>query len=226
MQQNYYVYLLIDPRTSQPFYVGKGCENRMFYHELSVVRNYKDAVKPHHNRIREILNEGLKIVYEKVLLNVSESKALIKEHELTDHYGRVNNGTGILLNVSSGGHRGGAVEKPVSQYQLDGIFLKTYPSAKVASEYTNANRSYITQCCKGKRRSAGGFLWCYKDSSPPIYHKQYYRKVEQQTLTGKHIAYYPSLTAAQNHTGIELHNISECCRHKSKTAGGFVWHYA
>ena len=31
-QNKFYVYMLIDPRTDMPFYVGKGCENRYKIH--------------------------------------------------------------------------------------------------------------------------------------------------------------------------------------------------
>lgn len=32
MTNNFYVYALIDPRNNQPFYVGKGADNRALYH--------------------------------------------------------------------------------------------------------------------------------------------------------------------------------------------------
>lgn len=226
MTHRYYVYLLIDPRTSQPFYVGKGCDDRMLIHEQEVVRNYNTKRKPHHYRIQEILECGLQVVYDKVLLNVTEEQALIKERELIAKYGRVNIGTGILLNLTSGGHRGGAIEKPISQYTLEGDWVADFISAKDASaKVSGANRSYITQVCKGKRKSAGGFLWAYKDAPKPTFSKKYHRAVQQRGLNGILIAEYRSLTEAQNRTGVELHNISECCRGRSKTAGGYVWCY-
>ena len=115
--------------------------------------------------------------------------------------------------------------KPVSQYTLDGDLVKEWVSAKVASEHTPANRSYITQVCKGNRKSAGGFLWAYRDDPVPILSKAYYRAVQQLSLDGELLCEFRSLTEAQNATGVELHNISECCRGNSKTAGGFRWLY-
>lgn len=201
------------------------------------------------NKLQSLHKAGAKPVYDKVLVNVTEDVAFLRERELVAQYGKKIDRTGILCNLSSGGE--GATgswsdvrrtqlseklkgtmgnlkvqRKSVRQYTLDGEYVATFASVRGASAATSANASYITQCCKGKRVSSGGFLWAYKDAPVPVYTKKYHRAVEQRSLTGDLIATYSSLTAAQNATGIELHNISECCRGKSKTAGGFVWRYS
>jgi hypothetical protein len=56
----YYVYLLIDPRTSEVFYVGKGVGNRCFAH-VQVARKREAGVSgdyPKLDRIREIEAAG------------------------------------------------------------------------------------------------------------------------------------------------------------------------
>lgn len=223
--EKFYTYILTDPRDSQPFYVGKGCGTRMYYHKKAALGNYKDSYKPHHDRIREIIAMGYDIIYDKVLINVDETAALNKERELIEAIGRACTNDGPLLNLTMGGQQGGASEKPVSQYTIAGKLISHFPSAKVASEQTPANRSYITQCCKGKRKSAGGYLWGYRGCRIPKYSHGKFKQVRQYSVDKKHIADYRSLTEAQNATDIERHNISECCRGKSKTAGGFIWEY-
>lgn len=47
--------------------------------------------------------------------------------------------------------------------------------------------------------------------------------VVQYDLNGKQIAIYESYMAAERATGIRNGNISNCCRGKRKTAGGFIW---
>lgn len=225
MELIYYVYVITDPRDSQPFYVGKGKGHRITQHERTARKPASVNDLPHIVRIRELLELGMVPMYEKVLFNVSEQAALLKEEQLIDGYGRQWNGTGCLLNTSRGGKPHGITERAVSQYSLDGHFIKTFKSALVAGEETTANQSYITQCCKGKRRSSGGFLWAYQDAPAPTFTKQYYRAVHQFSINGDLVATYRSLTEAQNATGIELHNISEACRGNSKTAGGYVWKY-
>ena len=233
----YYTYLLIDPRNNQPFYVGKGKGRRMYQHVLDCNNRNQDYTNDLQNRIREIRKDGFKIIYDKVLINVTKTSSHNKERDLIEEFGRVDLGTGCLLNRTTGGQEVSLISdktreikrqgssKPVDQYTLDGEFIKSYPSAKVAGEETSANRSYITQCCKGKQKSAGGFLWVYKDAPAPTYEKKYYSPVQQLTIKGKIVAEFRSLTEAQAVTGVELHNISECCRGKSRIAGGFMWQY-
>lgn len=210
----------------------------MYQHKLDTISRF-NSCKLLHLKIRDILDSGNCVIYDKVLVGVGETAALNKERDLISLYGRVDLQTGILLNETAGGEGLACLtaarlenkriksSKPVSQYNLNGNFISTYPSAKTASENVpGANRSYITQVCKNKRKSAGGFIWTYEGQPVPKFTKKYYKGVTQITNTGTIVDEYASLTEAQNQTGIELHNISECCRGKSKTAGGFVWEYS
>lgn len=52
-------------------------------------------------------------------------------------------------------------KKGVSQYTMTGKFIRSFDSAKSASDYTNINSGNITLCCRGKRNSAGGYIWEY-----------------------------------------------------------------
>ena len=50
----------------------------------------------------------------------------------------------------------------VLQYSKDGTFIKEFPSIKAAEEDLNIEHSNISACAKGKRKTAGGFIWKYK----------------------------------------------------------------
>lgn len=52
-----------------------------------------------------------------------------------------------------------AMSKPVAQYTKDGVFIAEYKSATEAAKILKLNQGNISQCCLGKRRSAGGFVW-------------------------------------------------------------------
>jgi hypothetical protein len=57
-------------------------------------------------------------------------------------------------------NRNGA--KKVSQYTIDGVFIKEFETFADAAEEilgSRRNTTYISQCCKGKRDSAYGFLF-------------------------------------------------------------------
>ena len=229
--KQYYVYVIIDPSNNQPFYVGKGSGDRMYRHKYDAMQKSKQDGsyvnnKPHHQHIRYLLEHDHDLKYEQICTNCSNTQALNEERKLIERLGRKVVNTGPLLNISRGGQQGGEVCKPVTQYTLDGIVVAVYPSAKTASESViGANRSYITQCCKKNRVSAGGFLWAYEHDRPAPYAKQSHQAVNQYTLTGTLIATFVSLTTAENSTGVKVHNICQCCRGKSKTAGGFIWKY-
>lgn len=51
--------------------------------------------------------------------------------------------------------------RPVIQYTKDGDYIKTWESAMDAARATGANNAKICECCKGSRKSAGGFRWGY-----------------------------------------------------------------
>lgn len=54
---------------------------------------------------------------------------------------------------------------PILQYTKDMVFIRDWDSAKTVSTELNINQSNITQCCKNKRKSVGGFIWRYKENN-------------------------------------------------------------
>lgn len=75
----YYVYLLIDPRDGRPFYVGKGCGDRIQHHEAEA-RSGRLGAKC--ERIREIFAAGLQIKREIESRHEDEAAAYAREYEL------------------------------------------------------------------------------------------------------------------------------------------------
>ena len=49
----------------------------------------------------------------------------------------------------------------IIQYSKDGEFIAEYQSIRGASRQIGCNPSSICQCCKGKYKSAGGYIWMY-----------------------------------------------------------------
>ena len=52
--------------------------------------------------------------------------------------------------------------KPILQFSKSGELIAEYSSLTEASRQTGCNNSHISSCCKGERKSAGGFIWKYK----------------------------------------------------------------
>jgi hypothetical protein len=51
--------------------------------------------------------------------------------------------------------------KRVSQFSLDGKFIKTHPSIKAAGIAIGIHASYIAAACRGHQKSSGNFAWKY-----------------------------------------------------------------
>lgn len=63
------------------------------------------------------------------------------------------------------GHKGekNPAARAVNQYSKSGDFIKHWDYIKQASDELGANKSGITSCCKGRRKTCGGFVWKYAD---------------------------------------------------------------
>jgi group I intron endonuclease len=120
-------------------------------------------------------------------------------------------------------------ERKVNQLDLKGNLITTYNSAKEAEENTKAIRSKICMCCKGQRKTAGGYKWEYtdgfnlKDIYSPAPSKV--RKVIQYKLDGTFVAEYASQNEAHRQTGFSADMIGRCCRGLRKSSVGYVWKY-
>ena len=51
----------------------------------------------------------------------------------------------------------------ILQYSKTGEFIAEYPSIGEAYRQTSYSQSSICKCCKGERKSAGGYIWKYKN---------------------------------------------------------------
>ena len=49
----------------------------------------------------------------------------------------------------------------IKQFTKDGVFIKEYPSMKEAARKLNISQGHISSCCKGKSKSAYGYIWRY-----------------------------------------------------------------
>ena len=91
----HYVYRLIDPRNGQTFYVGKGKGNRVFAHVNVALDNYdgvnyedvnEDDISVKIQTIRDINNEGLKVIHVIHRYGMNEKEAFEVESALIDAY--------------------------------------------------------------------------------------------------------------------------------------------
>lgn len=233
----YYVYILIDPRVDQPFYIGKGKENRVashYYNWASLDKTNKCKV----DTINELKHLGFIPTYYKLTENLTEREALDYEELLIREYGRIGvDQNGILTNVAVRGMFGGK-GKPVCQYNLFGEKIQTFPSAKIAAEKLKISApSAITQCCKktGTSKQSGGYFWSYEGAELDVewcFDKKH--PVFQWTLEGEFVARYINAKEAIHTLNLYTYQsaIYNCLhggkgfKHQCKQAAGFIWTYA
>jgi hypothetical protein len=92
---------------------------------------------------------------EKIRLKSTGRKAS-KETKLKMSLTHKKNKTGNWL--ESKGHNNGRAFN-VHQYTKDGIFIKTWGCAQYAINEYKLNRTAITDCIKGRQKTAGGYIW-------------------------------------------------------------------
>lgn len=78
--------------------------------------------------------------------------------------------------------------KKVSQFDMDGNFVKEFSSIKDAEKETGVCNKHISTVCRGRRNSTGGFIWKYSD----------YEYIEIQKPKGKTIKKYPNYMITSN----------------------------
>ena len=98
---DYYVYGLIDPRTNQIFYIGKGTGNRVFEHEKESL-NSPNSDKMKLKTIFEINSLGLDVKKIIINSNLTETEAFAAEAALINAFNYVSDAG--LTNIVAGHH--------------------------------------------------------------------------------------------------------------------------
>jgi hypothetical protein len=155
----YYVYAYIDPRTNEPFYIGKGTGNRAWAH-LSPYR-LRTFQTPFCCELRKMLDEGVPPVIEIVKADLTEQESFASEASLILLTGTRRLETGPLCNSLNGDFR----EVPESK-KGRAIYCwgRVFPSlAAVARD----ERCEVSKTQLDRRLKAGWSIFMAA-STPPI----------------------------------------------------------
>lgn len=118
-------------------------------------------------------------------------------------------------------------KRRVEQLTLDGQHVAYYESRYAAARAFNRPKANIFFALTGRSKSAYGYKWRYVDT-PEDYTpipKRTDPTVEQLTLQGEHVAYYPNARAAANALGTKYVAIWKALKGILKTAKGYRWRY-
>lgn len=72
------------------------------------------------------------------------------------------------------------MSNPVLQFDLDGILIKEWSGVSKASREMNIKQSNISENCQNNRKTAGGYVWKYKNSDK-------IKKIKHQILSDEDI---------------------------------------
>lgn len=116
----------------------------------------------------------------------------------------------------------------IFQYDLDGIFIKSWDKISTISDELNIHRSSISDCIYGRLKSAGNYIWKYEEQVPPKAYKQNRntRKIKKYDLEGIFLEEYPSIKEAANDNNVTPSAIDSCLRGRSHSSAGYIWKYS
>jgi len=248
--ENYYVYVYLNQLKPgswffrehkfiyQPFYVGKG-KNKIEKSHL-YPSNLKN--KSHKNNIiKEIIKKiGEEPIHIRLYENISNEDAVKIEAEFIKCFGRLDDKTGILTNLTDGGEGinnfyDKNISKPwarkkIYQYTLDGVFVKEWESISSVDIGWKQPSNISTAIKKGG--TWGNSIWSYvKEVSvkPRIKNqmKVTYKNIEQiDKKTGKVLNVFENALDAERVLKLRRgarNKIYDCFKGVLKTAYGYKW---
>lgn len=150
--------------------------------DIALIENYNEAIADeekmwdvHHRR--ECDAEGRTLFTSKQLIDmglylnrpaaelifVTRSMHWRLHREMCGKGGKIGGKIGGKKNGAINGKKG-AIKRsiPILQFSKDGTLIKEWPSTREAERQLGIARSSICVCCKGRSKSAGGFVWRYK----------------------------------------------------------------
>jgi hypothetical protein len=128
-----------------------------------------------------------------------------------------------------GEHAGFSVEKPVTQFTVEGKRVGVFASVKEASKQLGFDPSTIGRCALHKARIAHGFVWRYANDHYKGEFKGKIRNkskpVVQYSLSGERVARFVSVNEAASKVDCSAATILACAHKRSKVAHGYVWRF-
>ena len=148
--------------------------------DVSLIENYQEAISDeekmwdiHHRR--ECDENGRTLFTKKQLIDMglyfnrpaSELVFVTRSMHWKLHREMCSNGGKIVGKIFGkiGGKSPSKIEKcsiPIIQFTKSGEFMKEWPSLREAERQLGISCASICKCLKGRRESAGGFVWQYK----------------------------------------------------------------
>lgn len=124
--------------------------------------------------------------------------------------------------------------KKILQYDLNGVFIKEWLNCYEAEKYLKLKKSAsnIHKCCmlKSKYICVHNSMWRFKENEDFPKHIEPYinsklKSVLQYDKYNNFIKEWNSIKEASSCLKIRHSHITDCCKGKLKTCGGYIWKY-
>lgn len=115
------------------------------------------------------------------------------------------------------------ISKKVYQFDINGNYIKEYPSIRQASRELNIYHSHIIRCCNGEIKHTTGFIFTHNKNKKidKIDKPNAIKKMVIETdINGQEINKWKSLMECSRHTGIDNGNLSRVCNNKLHSIKG------
>ena len=113
--------------------------------------------------------------------------------------------------------------KKIAQYDLTGNILKIWKNTKTASEELNITFSRITDCCRGKTKRAGIYIFRYIIDNKIIYKIEGLYMFGQYSLDGNFIKLWNSTHEIENELGINSKYVMDCGNNKRNKVDNYIF---
>lgn len=126
----------------------------------------------------------------------------------------------------------------IAQYSTTGKFIRTFRSSKEAGRQLNISPSLINECCNGKHKSAGGFIWRFYENDDDITDLSQYKPntrlndierskpINQYDDNGDLVKTYPSIAEVTRQLNCSWNDINRAVKNHNAKAYGFRFRYA
>lgn len=121
------------------------------------------------------------------------------------------------------------LKKKILEYDLEGYFVKEWPSLTLAAKSLGTSTTTLSKCLKGNLKYVKRSQWRYK------LHENYDLKIEkcegklrpifQYSLNGEFISRWESGSDIANYYKISKEKIYDVCKSKHKKFNNFIWLY-
>lgn len=109
--------------------------------------------------------------------------------------------------------------RPVLQFSREGKFIKEWEAGSVAAKALGLDKANLNACCKGRKKTCGGFIWKYASEEVKD------TRIIQLSLEGDFIKEFKNSAEAERELGINAVLINRVCKGLQEQTYNYIFKY-